>query len=344
MTVTLPPTVAVWYRPRAEFAAWRALGCNALLGYEADGGATLDQYLGDAHAAGYVVYLQSSAVRPQDYANPAVAGIVLSPDEPDGVGNASPAAMQALSAAVKASMAAAGVSKPIVVNFDGNRIPFRPEADYAEYCKAGDVIAFDYYPCNFGAGAAGIPHITDLAKKLTRLSGGKPVWACIETGDQLLSRQDWTQGNDATGTPLSPKMRGPTADEFRAEVQAALDGGVTGIVYFPDQIGAGWVGFDGTTDDVREVMRSFVTAPGAVSAATGTPTPTVTPTATPTVTPTPTPPVIPAVTPLPWVWARDLKHGRWNLWKPGPRAGQQVLVKSVTDPAKVATLDRLAAE
>ena len=45
-------------------------------------------------------------------------------------------------------------------------------------------------------------------------------------------------------------MRGPDPDTLSAEVDAAVNGGANGVLYFPHVIGTGWESFDGTTDDV----------------------------------------------------------------------------------------------
>jgi hypothetical protein len=342
------PRRYTWYQPIGAFATWKARGCDGLVGYESNGGTvTLDQYLASAAAAGLTVFLQSTALRPQDLVDPRVEGVLLLPDEPDAVGATPPDVMQAAYQQLKAQMRAAGVDKPVLLNVDGNKIPWRSNDDYKAYAKACDWYCFDKYVTNFGGTAEDIHVLADFARQL-RADNDLPtdkVGACIETGNQLLSRQPWTQANDATGTPLSPKMRGPTADEFRQELDAVNAAGVDFVIYFASVIGAGWVDFDGTTPEVEAVMKSYAwPAPGAVSAATGAPTPTVTPTATPTVTPTPTPPVIPAVTPLPWTLARDLKRQRWQLQLPPLARGKPVRYSLVTDPADVALLDAIAAK
>jgi hypothetical protein len=72
-----------------------------------------------------------------------------------------------------------------------------------------------------------------------------------------LNKQDWTKQNDASGTPLGPKMRAPTAAEMQQEINLAVQHGAEGIVYFPDQIGRGWEGFDGTTPDLEAMMKQM---------------------------------------------------------------------------------------
>jgi hypothetical protein len=360
MTTAVP--TYVWYQPRDAFAKWKARGCVGLIGYESNGGAvSLDQYLADANAAGLTVFVQSTVIRPEDYANPTVAGVLLLPDEPDAIGDVSPEMMQGFYVAVKAAMKAAGVDKPVLLNVDGNKIAFRSNDDYKAYAKACDWYCFDKYVFNFGGTDVSI--LDRFARQL-RADNDLPtdkVGACIETGDQLLSRQGWTQGNDATGTPLSPKMRGPTPDEFRSELETVTAAGVDFIIYFASQIGEGWVGFDGTTPEVEAVMREFAALPvGAVQGTGGTSTPTPTPTpppvvtpttpkpptpvptATPTVTPKPTP--APVVAPLPWTFIRDLHNKRVKLVLPPLKRGAPERFGLVLDPADVALLDAIAAK
>jgi hypothetical protein len=51
-------------------------------------------------------------------------------------------------------------------------------------------------------------------------------------------------------------MRGPTADEMRAEIAQATGHGAAGIFYFPDVIGRGWESFDGTTPELAAAMTA----------------------------------------------------------------------------------------
>ena len=71
--------------------------------------------------------------------------------------------------------------------------------------------------------------------------------------------QDWTKQNDSTGTPLSPKMRGPTPAEMQREVEVVLQHGANGIVYFPDKIGKSWESFDCTTPECEAMMKQINT-------------------------------------------------------------------------------------
>jgi hypothetical protein len=233
----------VWYQPMSSFPKWKARGVNTLVGYVADG-TSLDDYKAAAKALGLSIILQADVCRDIDYIDPTAIAIINTPDEPDGAGSQTPQQMQARYAALKLK-----TNKPIFLNLDGHRFPFTQPATYIEYCKAGDWLAMDYYPCNFGDTPAAIPTIADRIKQLITWGGGKPVYAFLECSNQNLQKQAWVQG-----TPLQALMRGPTTPEFELEVHTAISAGVAGIGYFPDLIGAGWEAFDATPADIEQSM------------------------------------------------------------------------------------------
>lgn len=256
--VVVPPTastdfiIGVWYQPVSSFGKWKARGINTLVGYENEGGAvTLDEYKHAAAVAGLKLILQADVCRDVDYADPNVVAIMAKPDEPDGVGNVSPAEIQARYHAVKLN-----TSKPIFINFDGWKMAWRPPADYAAYCQGADWLGMDYYVINRGEGPAAISKMGDRLDLLAQLSPGKRRIACIECSDQNLRVQEWA--SDTTWGPAAAvTMRGPTATEMAAEIKLATDHGATGIVYFPDVVGKNFEGFDGTPPDLAAAMTSI---------------------------------------------------------------------------------------
>ena len=91
---------------------------------------------------------------------------------------------------------------------------------------------------------------------MKKWSGGqKKIFVFIECSDQDLRISDFGQLKGADGQPIGTKMRGPTADEMKAEIDIAMKHGAAGIIYFPQVIGKGWGGFDGTTPAVEAAMK-----------------------------------------------------------------------------------------
>jgi hypothetical protein len=340
---TQPAGIGTWYQPVDSFGTWRARGVMTLIGVELEGGRfTKAQYLAAAKAAGLTVWEQSDLLEPADDADPTIAGVMLRPDEPDGVGSQTPAQVQAEAARVRTL-----TRKPRLINFDGNAVPWRPIGDYVEYCKAAEAIAFDLYPQNFGKGAGGLDALRAVAAKVKAAADGKPLWACVETSDQRLHEQDWTQQDDGTGVWLSTKMRGPTVAEFTDEVRTLLDCGASTLVYFPDVIGKGWVTHDGTPDDIAAAMLLIKAAlPGDVlgdagSSAATQPTgpPATQPSTQPATQPVVTPPPLPLVA---WTMARDVKHGRIVVTLPPVKRGRPARQVFITDPDVIAAFDAAA--
>jgi hypothetical protein len=248
-------TVAVWYQPVSSFQKWHDRGVTTLVGYESEGGSvSQDTWMAAAKKAGLNVILQSTALRPQDRNDSNVIAIIVAPDEPDGAGNVSPGGI------VDAVLAVRQVTnKPVGVNFDGNQVPWKSVAVYAAYAAPVDFCCFDVYPFNFGCQT--IASATTIIKadvaKLKQAIGNKPLYAFGECSNQDLGKQPWTQGNDASGTPLSPKMRGPTALETIQEWIVFKQAGVAGVWWFPDMIGLGWEGFDGTQPDTAGALTAL---------------------------------------------------------------------------------------
>lgn len=272
--------IGVWYQPVDSFDKWKARGINTLVGYESNGNTvSRDQWMAAARKAGFS-YIVKPTGDPDDAKQDAADPNLLAweqPDEPDGGGNLAPDAIIQNYKTWKAQ----APRIPVFVNFDGARSFWRPASDYQQYCQGGDWIAFDDYVINRGGGPSAIPQLGERLDKFKEWAGGpksgKKFFVFIESSDQDLRQQDWTKQNDASGTPLAPKMRGPTADEMLQEIKQAVDHGASGIVYFPDQIGKGWEGFDGTTPEVEAAMKQANAKLAGASNASppqGTPTPT----------------------------------------------------------------------
>jgi hypothetical protein len=274
--------IGVWYQPASSFQKWKDRGINTLIGYEGEGGGvSRDAWMKAAREAGlyYIVkpIPQDPAQMKSDAADPNLLAWEQ-PDEPDGGGNVPPDQIIANYKAWKAIAA----DKPVLLNFDGWKTQWRPPADYVEYCKGGDWLAFDYYIINRGEGPDNIKRIGERLDKLKEWSGGaaarKKLLVFIECSDQNLKAQDWAQNNDATGKPPAPRMRCPTPDEMKQEVNIAIQHGASGIIYFPDRIGKGWENFDSVPPDVESAMKELnAKLAGAPRASVTIPPPKITP-------------------------------------------------------------------
>lgn len=279
--------VGVWYQNRGSFPTWKRRGIGTLIGYENEGivgTAQLDGWCADARAAGLSYVLQGVPITQSHWNDGSCSGLLLLPDEPNGVGNAPASQMATNAAAVKA----VAPNKPLWISLDGGRAMQQSDAELAAYCAVADVLMFDAYPLNYSGNPAGIPVIGQIADRIKKIAPTKMVVAVLEASNQDIGKQPWTLQNDATGTPLSPKLRAPTPAEFIQEVETAVAHNVGGVVYFPDKIGLGWEGFDGVVEAGLEGAMisedAKLNAPPPVVTHTDTPTPTPAP-----VTPTPQP-------------------------------------------------------
>ena len=249
--------IGVWYQPTSSFEKWKARGINTLVGYEAEGGnVSRQQWLEAARKAGFC-YIVKPTDDPDelkaDLADPYLLAWSQQ-DEPDGTGNTPPEKIVEIYKTWKAvadpSNGAESNDKPVFLNLDGNKMQWRPPADYEQYVQGGDWIAFDYYPFNGGNGAIAV--LGDRLDKLRAWSGGKKkLFAFIECSDQNLKVSDWGKQIDPDGT----KMRCPTAAEMKKQIEISMAHGACGIIYFPDIIGRNWEKFDGTSPDCEAAMK-----------------------------------------------------------------------------------------
>ena len=245
--VMQPPKVmiGVWYQPVSSFDTWKARGINTMVGIVIDPAIPPEDYVKAAHEAGFYVIGKDVA-----------ADAWEQPDEPDGAG-ATPAE-KIVENYKNWKALPGGAAKPVFVNFDGWRSQYVPADNYIQYCKGADWIAYDWYILNHGDGPGAIPRIGERYEKFKEWSGGnKKIFVFIETCDSNIKVQDWAQANDATGTPLAPKMRGPTPEEMKKEVEVSMQHGASGIIYFPHVIGKWWEKFDGTPLENEAAMKEI---------------------------------------------------------------------------------------
>lgn len=248
--------VAVYYQPFDSMETWKARGVNMFIGIPVGPGhpAAL-AYVQKAHSLGICVA-----------GKPPQADVTELVDEPDGVGNVTPDQI----AAIYKAATAADPSKPVFLNFDGERMRWLSLDVYKAYVAAvtpkisagKTLFAVDFYPFNLGhAGDEGMDLLASRCDALKALVGNQQWITFIETCDQRIYNQKWA--NDATwGEPPAAYMHGPSPDQFDQEVGVIQQHGASGICYFttvPDG-SLGWPqSFDGTEPAVvvRMVWVSF---------------------------------------------------------------------------------------
>jgi hypothetical protein len=245
--------IGVWYQPMSNFAKWKSRGVNTLVGFASENTVARDTWMQAARKAG-LFYIVKPTDDPADLKSDLADPNLLAweqPDEPDGGGGIPPAKIVENYKAWKA----AG-DKPVLLNLDGWRTQYGKPEEYIEYCQGADWIAFDYYIINRGEGPDNIKKIGERLDKLKEWTGGKKrLFVFIECSDQNLRVTDWAATPDATGKPAGPRMRCPTADEMKKQIDVAVAHGASGIIYFPDVIGRGWESFDGTPPACDAAMK-----------------------------------------------------------------------------------------
>lgn len=258
LPIPTPPKflIGVWYQPASNFDKWKARGINTLVGCPLGAeGVSREQWMDAARKAGFF-YIVKPTDDPEDLKKDLVDPNLLAweqPDEPDGAGDLPP---EKIIANYKAWKAAG--DKPIFLNVDGWKTQYRPTADYLQYFQGADWIGFDYYVINRGEGPGNIARLGERLDKIKLWTGGKKkIYVFIESSDQDLKITDWAATPDATGKPIGTKMRGPTADEMKREIEVSVAHGAAGIIYFPDVIGKGWENFDGTTPECEAMMKDL---------------------------------------------------------------------------------------
>ena len=233
-----PPSfiVGVWRQPAASLPLWKARGINTVVGTILDVDAPTDAaYALRCRALG--LYLVAPCKE---------ADAFEQLDEPDGHG-IDPAETTGVYVSAKVAS-----PRPVLLNLDGARIPWTDASVYTLYGAGCDWLGFDYYPLNRGDGAGAIIRLANGLDKLRAAAPGKRYLVFIECSNQQLSLADYL-----AGTPQGLAARGPTLAEMRQEIDAAVTHGAAGIVYFPDVIGAGWLGFDGTPPDIAAAMPAI---------------------------------------------------------------------------------------
>ena len=231
--------IGVYMQPPDTFEVWKLRGINTLVGYESRGGAISNKQWSDAAAAKGFYYVRKPAEDLEaDSRDPNLLGW-MHDDEPDvRKPPTDPKQLQDDYAAWKK----AAPQLPVFVNFSGGNVLGGkvPKTLYLDYLKAADWVGNDFYAVTGYNRPDWLWKIGAAVDTLWDWSGGKPQFALIETSAQRLS---WTPRT----------TRGVSPDELRAEVWHAVIHGAAGVVYFPQQIGAGFK-YDATPPRVAVEM------------------------------------------------------------------------------------------
>ncbi|MDB5324402.1 MAG: hypothetical protein JWN40_6033 [Phycisphaerales bacterium] len=247
VTPTPPPSnssspfvIGVWSQPVNSFDKWKARGINTVVGYEGQSGTvSVEKFSAAAVADGLYMIRHPNADPAKDIGQKNLLAWMQN-DEPD-YHNTDPSVLQKEYAALKK----VDPNKPIFVNFSGSSALWgyggKTQADYQAWMKGADWIGNDLYPITAHNRASALDAPGLAVERLAQWSGGKRQMAVIEVSDQELSDH--------------PEYPGVTAAQFRSEVFNAVISGATGIIYFPQRIGGGFV-YDHMNTQVETEMKS----------------------------------------------------------------------------------------
>lgn len=235
--------IGVFGQPAWAMQRWADIGCNTMLGVPQ--GHDVREWDAQARQLGLSMIRRPAGDPAEDLGRTDLLAWAL-PDEPDVLANNEPCGGNCLelSESLSARWRRVDPTRKIFVNVAGPNVLLRWACDYCngpgdeppssecfvdnDQCyprilAAADWISQDIYPVTGWLPSMRLrDDVTVVGQALDRLREwtDKPLFAIIELSDQRL-------GFDGTG------VRGPTADEYRAEVWHAIIHGARGIFYFP---------------------------------------------------------------------------------------------------------------
>lgn len=239
-TSSAPFVIGVWSQPTNSFAKWKARGINTVVGYESQSGAVSVESFSAAAVSNNLYMIRHPNADPSKdkYQKNLLAW--MQNDEPD-YHDTAPSVLQAEYATLKK----VDPNKPVFVNFSGSSALWgyggKTEADYQAWMKGADWVSNDLYPITAHNRPIALDAPGLAVQRLAQWSGGKREFAVIEASDQQL--------------PGHPEYPGVTADQFRSEVFNAVISGATGIIYFPQRIGGGFL-YDNMNASIEAEMKS----------------------------------------------------------------------------------------
>ena len=235
-----PFVIGVWSQPYWSFDKWQARGINTVVGYESlSGTVSVEKFSAEAVKRGLYMIRHPNPDPSKDVNQKNLLAWMLN-DEPDYHNTSAQTLVDQYQRLKKAD------SKiPVFVNFSGSSALWgyggKFEADYKKWLAAADWVSNDLYPITSHNRPSALDAPGLAAARLAQWSGGKRQFAVIEASDQQL--------------PGHENYPGVTPDQFRAEVFNAVIGGATGIIYFPQKIGGGFL-FDNMNPQVEAEMKS----------------------------------------------------------------------------------------
>jgi Ca2+-binding RTX toxin-like protein len=235
-----PFVIGVWSQPTWSFDKWKGRGINTVVGYESmSGTVSIDKFSQEAQNKGLYMIRHPNWQDPsKDRAYKNLLAWMHN-DEPDYKGVPADKLV-----ADYRKLKAVDPNKPVFVNFAGSMALWGyggyKQADYQKWMAGADWISNDLYPITAHNRAWELDAPGEAVEKLSRWSGGKRQFAVIEASDQEL--------------PDHLNYPGVTADQFRAEVFNAVISGATGIIYFPQRIGKGFL-FDSMNSSVEVELK-----------------------------------------------------------------------------------------
>ena len=239
-TPSSPFVIGVWSQPTNSFDKWKARGINTVVGYESQGGTvSVENFSAAAVSRNLYMIRHPNADPTKDkYQKNLLAW--MQNDEPD-YRNTAPSVLQAEYATLKK----VDPSRPVFVNFSGSSALWgyggKTQADYQAWMRGADWVSNDLYPITAHNRPSALDAPGLAVQRLAQWSGGKREFAVIEASDQQL--------------PGHPEYPGVTADQFRSEVFSAVISGATGIIYFPQRIGGGFL-YDNMNASIEAEMKS----------------------------------------------------------------------------------------
>lgn len=246
--------LASWYRPLDLISFQPSIGVTTLIGYEPGGTlpSTRAQWKGAATAAGLNYILQ---IPPDDATliiegqDPNCIGFDLVDEPNEGIPSTVPVATLALAAGRVRKLAP---NKKILINFDGSQAEsWNPTFDYKAAAALADIVMLDYYVRNrSGPGPDIKATMTPILQRFQGYCQNNQMFGFfIETDPQLLNLQGW-----------APLSCGPSPQDVQAYFDLAKQFNCGIVSLFEDVIGAGWVSFTSTTQDVYNVIKANMAA------------------------------------------------------------------------------------
>jgi hypothetical protein len=235
-----PFVIGVWSQPYWSFDKWKARGINTVVGYESmSGTVSVEKFSTEAVNRGLYMIRHPNADPTRDVGQKNLLAWMQN-DEPD-YHNTPASTLQAQYNKLKA----VDPKMPVFVNFSGSSSLWgyggKTQTDYQNWMKGADWVSNDLYPVTAHNRPWALDAPGQAVQELSQWSGGKRQFAVIEASDQDLAPH--------------AEYPGVNADQFRSEVFNAVISGATGIIYFPQRIGGGFL-YDNMNASVEAEMKS----------------------------------------------------------------------------------------